>query len=273
MNAARPPTLVRREPLSLSPVKLGWQTRDGVPLLMGREQGAVIAFTTRLGGVSQGALGSLNLGFATPDDPADVAENRRRALAAAGAEPGRAVSLYQRHGRDVLEARSGTPGAYLDRSVTWPDGDALVTSEPRLPLIAHGADCLTVALVAAGGGRVATVHAGWRGLVAGVLEAAAAQVGPAFSAAIGPGAGACCYAVGADVAEPLRERFGVARRARGPRRPRPVRAPSARARGRGRDRARRAVHDLRSRALPFAPPRRPPERPAGRDRLPGGGPA
>jgi YfiH family protein len=189
-------------------VKLAWQTRDGVPLLLAREQRAVIAFTSRLGGVSQGGCASLNLGFATPDDAAAVAENRRRALTAAGAEPERAVALYQRHGRDVVEARPGVPGAYLDASTTWPDGDALVTSEPGLPLIAHGADCLTVALVAPGGTRVATAHAGWRGLVAGVLEAAAEAVGPGFTAAIGPGAGACCYAVGEDAAGPLRERFG-----------------------------------------------------------------
>ncbi len=189
-------------------MKLEWETRGGVPLLMAREQGAVIAFTTRRGGVSAGSFGSLNLGFATADDPSDVAENRRRALAAAGAEPERAVSLYQRHGREVVAAVPATPGAYLDRAVTWPDGDALVTSQAGLPLIAHGADCLTVALVAAGGMRLATVHAGWRGLVAGVLEAAAGSVGPGFSAAVGPGAGACCYAVGDDVAGPLRARFG-----------------------------------------------------------------
>ncbi len=189
-------------------MQLEWQIRDGVPLLEARPEGAVIAFTSREGGVSDGSFASLNLGFATADDPAAVAENRRRVLAAAGADPGRAVSLYQRHGRDVLEARAQAPGAYLDAAVTWPDGDALVTSEPGLPLVAHGADCLTAALVARGGTRLATVHAGWRGLVAGVLEAAGERVGAGFYAAIGPGAGACCYAVGADVAAQLRTRFG-----------------------------------------------------------------
>jgi polyphenol oxidase len=189
-------------------VRLEWQTRDGVPLLLARGSGATIAFTTRQGGASGGDFASLNLGFSTPDDPAAVAENRRRALAAAGADPARAVSLRQVHGSAVLEARPPEPGAYLDAGTAWPEGDGLVTSEAGLPLVAHGADCLTAALVAAGGARLAVVHAGWRGLVAGVLEAAAEQVGPGFSAVIGPGAAACCYAVGSDVAEPLRARFG-----------------------------------------------------------------
>jgi copper oxidase (laccase) domain-containing protein len=65
-----------------------------------------------------------------------------------------------------------------------------------------------VALVRRDGSRVSAVHAGWRGLVAGVLEAAAEAVGPDFVAAVGPGAGVCCYEVGEDVAAPIRARFG-----------------------------------------------------------------
>jgi polyphenol oxidase len=189
-------------------VRLEWQTCDGVPLLFARGTGAVIAFTTRQGGVSAGDFASLNLGFATPDDAAAVAENRRRALIAAGADPARAQALRQVHSNLVLEAGPAPPGAYLAAATAWPEADALVTSQPGLPLIAHGGDCLTVALVAGDGRRLATVHAGWRGLVAGVLEAAAERVGEGFSGVIGPGAGACCYAVGPDVAAQLAERFG-----------------------------------------------------------------
>ena len=181
------------------------ETRHGVPLLIAPLAGAVVAFTTRQGGVSDGSFASLNLGFATPDSPVNVAENRRRALVAAGADPLRAVALRQRHGSVVIEA-GAVSGSYLDAATTWPEGDALATSQPGLPLVAHGADCLTAALVGPEG--LAVVHAGWRGLVAGVLEAAAERVGPGFSAAVGPGAGACCYAVGDDVADTLRRRFG-----------------------------------------------------------------
>ncbi len=105
---------------------------------------------------------------------------------AAGADPLRALSLRQRHGNVVVEA-GAVSGSYLDAATAWPDGDALATSQRGLPLIAHGADCLTAALVGPDG--LAVVHAGWRGLVAGVLEAAAERVGPGFSAAVGPGAG------------------------------------------------------------------------------------
>ena len=100
------------------------------------------------------------------------------------------------------------------------------------------------------------MHAGWRGLVAGVLEAAAGSVGPGFAAVVGPGAGACCYAVGEDVAGQLRARFGddvvaggradlaaCARRAL-------ERGGAAEVASAG------ALHDLRPRALPLAPPRR-----------------
>jgi purine-nucleoside/S-methyl-5'-thioadenosine phosphorylase / adenosine deaminase len=177
-----------------------------VPLLIAPLPGAVVAFTTRQGGVSDGSFASLNLGFATADAAASVAENRRRALVAAGADPLRALSLRQRHGSVVVEA-GAVSGSYLDAATAWPEGDAVATSQRRLPLIAHGADCLTAALVGPDG--LAVVHAGWRGLVAGVLEAAAERVGPGFSAVVGPGAGACCYAVGEDVAGALRARFGA----------------------------------------------------------------
>lgn len=188
-------------------MRLEWQN-GGVPLLVARTPGARIAFTGRQGGVSSGSFASLNLGFATPDDPAAVAENRLRALIAAGADADRAVSLRQAHGSTVIEAGSLTGGGYLEPGTSWPEGDALVTAERGLPLVAHGADCLTAALVAPGGERLAVVHAGWRGLLAGVLEAAAARVGPGFAAVVGPGAGRCCYEVGDDVGGQLQGRFG-----------------------------------------------------------------
>ena len=189
-------------------MRLEWETTDGVPLLRARGTSAEIAFTSRQGGVSDGSFASLNLGFATADDSGRVAENRRRALAAAGADAARAVSLRQRHGTVVVDA-GAVAGGYLDavRPVARgrrsrdrrarPAGDR---ARRRLP---HGG--------ARRGRRRAgwrSSHAGWRGLVAGVLEAAAGRVGPGFAAFVGPGAGACCYEVGDDVAGPLRERFG-----------------------------------------------------------------
>jgi copper oxidase (laccase) domain-containing protein len=70
------------------------------------------------------------------------------------------------------------------------------------------ADCLPVAVAAVDGTRLALLHAGWRGLESGIVEAGVDAVGAPAVAAVGPGAGPCCYEVGEDVAEPLRRRFG-----------------------------------------------------------------
>jgi hypothetical protein len=72
------------------------------------------------------------------------------------------------------------------------------------------ADCLPVAIARTTGDdpALALVHAGWRGLLAGVVANAVAAVGGRAAAIVGPGIGPCCYEVGEDVAEPFRARFG-----------------------------------------------------------------
>jgi hypothetical protein len=160
-------------------------------------------FTTRRGGVSNGPFASLNLGRRTGDNVERVDENRRIACAEVGADPGRLALNYQVHSATVNRAEPGRRGSV--------QGDALWTDEPRLPILALGADCLPVALVRTGRRpAVAVVHAGWVGVLAGVLEAAARALGGSVTAAIGPSAGPCCYEVGEEVAQPYRERFGPA---------------------------------------------------------------
>ena len=156
-----------------------------------------IAFTTRVGGVSEGPFESLNLGLKTDDDPARATENRRRACAAVGAEPGRLALNYQVHGTTVNRAVAGSRGVH---------GDALWTDEPDTPIAALSADCLAIVLV--NGASVAVVHAGWRGLLAGVVENAVAAIGGEVAAMIGPAIGPCCYEVGDDVRGLYRARFG-----------------------------------------------------------------
>lgn len=162
----------------------------------------VVVFSARLGGVSEGAFASLNLGRLTDDDPDAVDENRRRLCHAAGADPDRLTFNRQVHGTTVhraVAARRGEPG------------DGLWTDEPRLPLLAFAADCLPVALARTDGGppALAVVHAGRIGLLEGVLEAGIAALGGGpVAAAIGPAIGPCCYEVGPEVAEPFRGRFG-----------------------------------------------------------------
>jgi len=147
--------------------------------------GAHVRFTGRAGGVSQGPYAALNLGSFTDDDPAAVAENRRRA------GEGRALAYARQvHGTRVITL-DGAPDAIAE-------ADAVMTATPGVAALVLTADCLPIALVA--DGAVAMVHAGWRGLADGVVEAGVAALGGAAHAAIGPGAGACCYEVGDEVA-------------------------------------------------------------------------
>lgn len=99
------------------------------------------------------------------------------------------ATVNQVHGPRVIPVDGPGPAG---------EGDALVTRVPGLPLAVFTADCLGIVLH--GPGVVAVVHAGWRGLAAGVCAAAAGAVGRPFTAAVGPFIGPCCFAVGPDVA-------------------------------------------------------------------------
>jgi polyphenol oxidase len=146
-------------------------------------RGGTALFTTRRGGVSEGAFASLNLGLWTDDDSDNVRVNRERVREQAGAQ-----RLAQ--GRQVHGARIVVDAAGIE------EADGQVTTVHDVAAVVLTADCLPVALV--GPGAVGMVHAGWRGLAAGVLEAGVAATG-AVAAAIGPGIGPCCYEVGDDV--------------------------------------------------------------------------
>jgi polyphenol oxidase len=168
-----------------------------------------VAFSTRIGGVSDGAYESLNLGILTGDEPEHVIENRSRLCRKAGVEPEHATMLWQQHGADVVKATRdrGVISAGFDH----PPGDALWTDEQDVALMLITADCLPVALARENGAEpaLAVLHVGWRGLLEGITEAAVGAIGNGrLAAVIGPGIGPCCYQVGPEVAEPFRERFG-----------------------------------------------------------------
>jgi purine-nucleoside/S-methyl-5'-thioadenosine phosphorylase / adenosine deaminase len=159
-----------------------------------------IAFSTRLGGVSEGPYASLNLGRMTGDEPDRVEENRRRLAEAVGAEVARLTLNRQQHSATVHRAHAGRRGE---------PGDGLWTDEPGVPMLALSADCLPVAIAARGDeARLSILHAGWRGLLEGVVEEGVRAVGNRPVAAIGPAIGPCCYEVGDEVARPYAERFG-----------------------------------------------------------------
>ena len=161
-----------------------------------------VVFSTREGGVSEGPFTSLNLGRATADEPERVNENRRRLCAEIGAQPDALAMNYQHHSADVLRARPGCRDAH---------GDGIWTDERGLPLLALAADCLPIALARANGSgpALALLHAGWRGLLEGIVAAGVSALGGrAVAAALGPAIGPCCYEVGEDVADRFRRAFG-----------------------------------------------------------------
>jgi YfiH family protein len=165
-----------------------------------------VAFSTRQGGVSEGAFASLNLGILTDDAPDRVVENRRRLARAVGAHPETATMAWQVHGARVFEADGRgivTPGTDFEQ------GDGLWTEQRGRALALLTADCFPVALARRSGPpRLVVLHVGWRGLLEGILEHGVEAVGGPAAAAIGPGIGACCYEVGEEVAGPFRSRFG-----------------------------------------------------------------
>jgi YfiH family protein len=171
--------------------------------------GAEVRFSTRLGGVSEGAFESLNLGILTDDERERVRENRRLLAVDAGIDPDAVAMGRQVHGADLKEWDAApADGAYADPGTELDRVDGHLTTEPGLGLLVLVADCLPVAL--AGDGRAAILHCGWRGLVAGIVEQAVERFEEPPAAAVGPGIGACCYEVGEEVLAAFADLDGVA---------------------------------------------------------------
>ncbi len=153
--------------------------------------------TTRLGGASKSAWSSLNLGDHVGDVPADVAENRRRLkhALALSTEP---LWLQQVHGHRIVDA---------SQTSTPIEADGTIAVAPGSVCVVQTADCLPVLICDRDGQAVAAVHAGWRGLVGGILEAAVAafvrrDIRPASLLAwLGPAIGPAVYEVGEEVYE------------------------------------------------------------------------
>ncbi|WP_263260292.1 peptidoglycan editing factor PgeF [Pseudomonas sp. RIT-PI-S] len=145
--------------------------------------------TSRSGGVSQPPFASLNLGDHVGDEPAAVAENRRRLTELHHIQP---AWLRQVHGVTVVQA---DPGAQ-------PEADASWSASPGVACTVMTADCLPALFTDRAGTRVAAAHAGWRGLANGVLEATVASLGvPAEDLLVwlGPAIGPAAFEVGEEV--------------------------------------------------------------------------
>lgn len=169
----------------------------------------VAASTTRHGGVSAPPFAELNCGYSAGDEPDAVEENRRRVLEDLGLDPRALVVAGQVHGTHVAVVRAADRGrGARSPANVLPETDGLLTDVPDVPLGISTADCVPIFLHAPAAGVVGALHAGWRGMLGGILEKALAVMGDTWHitpdqvhVACGPGIGSCCFEIGADVAE------------------------------------------------------------------------
>jgi hypothetical protein len=190
------------------------------PLLVAEdllERGVVAAFSGRAGGASAPPYASLNLGLRVGDEPRRVLSNRRRVATVLGLAGLPWALARQVHSATVVRVqRAGLGQGPPEAKPPVAEGDGLVTAEPGVVLAALTADCAPVLLADPAARVVGAVHAGWRGLAAGVVEAgvaALAELGadPAATVAVvGPAVGGCCYQVGVDVRAAVGDRYPAA---------------------------------------------------------------
>lgn len=176
------------------------------------QAGVPHAFTTRLGGVSPEPFASLNLGLADapgePDAWSHVQANWLRVLHACGLQDRVLVRARQVHGLDVIEA-DREPRAVRPEP-PFAQGDAVLTGDRAHAVSVRVADCAPVLLADPGAGLVAAVHAGWRGVVAGVVSRTVRFMSGRGAraehlvAAVGPCIGPASFEVGLEVIEAFR---------------------------------------------------------------------
>ncbi|NNL94811.1 MAG: peptidoglycan editing factor PgeF [Xanthomonadales bacterium] len=153
--------------------------------------------STRAGGVSTGAWASFNLGLQCGDKEQSVLENRRRLRTRLPAEP---AWLRQVHGRDVASWTDAQAGV---------EADAIITGQSKQVCVILTADCLPVLVADVDGRQVAAIHAGWRGLAAGIIEHTIKSMPVApdrLMAWLGPAISSCHYQVGEEVRAAFLER-------------------------------------------------------------------
>jgi YfiH family protein len=180
-------------------------------------------FSTRKGGLSRAycpedAPGELNLGLTSADDRETVLRNRRLLVEAVTSNPATPlIVLRQFHSNRIVH--TAAPSTASDASRAQPHkADGQITAEPGLLLAIQTADCIPVLVADKKQRVVAAFHAGWRGTVRRIVESGVGSMRLAFCsrpqdliAAIGPGIGLCCYAVGEEVLSEFESQFSYAR--------------------------------------------------------------
>lgn len=188
---------------------LDWLSAEGFT-----DSGAVHGFSTRLGGVSEGCLSSLNLGIARGDREENVRENYRRFCGAIGAKAEGMVFSHQVHLDEVRVCTMADAGKGLDAPRDY-DADGLITDIPGLPLVIFSADCIPILLYDPVRRIVGGCHAGWRGTAMGIAGKTVRRMREVYGCApenircaIGAGISRCCFETHADVPEAMREALG-----------------------------------------------------------------
>ncbi len=186
--------------------KLEYLTADGIPVPH--------AFTTRLGGVSEGIFDSLNIAMHRGDSAENVAHNHAILARALGYDVNCTVLAHQTHS-DIVRAVTRADCAGLNHHA-YPECDALITCDAGVALVIFTADCTPILFYDPVTGTVGAAHAGWRGTVAGIaaktVEAMVREFGCKASdirAAIGPNIGACCFETNRDVPDAVRAACGA----------------------------------------------------------------
>ena len=235
-KTARPVRMDRAMPDELvTPAPDPFIAPNGIPLLQIPEWKNLPwlwhGFSTRIGGASrtycaEDAPGELNLGFTAHDDRDIVITNRRFLAEAVSGDPTtQLVTLRQFHSNLVVAASARKPERALEVEVSGErfspmacKGDGLITAEPGLLLAIQTADCIPVLVADRKQHVVAAFHAGWRGTVQRIVESGVGKMRLEFGsrtqdliAAIGPGIGACCYAIGEEVLSAFESQFTYGR--------------------------------------------------------------
>ena len=174
--------------------------------------GIVHGFSTRLGGVSQGDVGTMNLSFSRESSRQNVEENYRRLAKAIGYEPERLVCSRQTHTTNVRVVTEEDCGIGFCRSGDYDNIDGLVTNVPGIPLMTFYADCVPLLLADPVHRAIGCAHSGWRGTAANMGKAALEVMKREYGTeakdvitAIGPSICQDCYEVSEDVIDQFRE--------------------------------------------------------------------
>lgn len=163
-------------------------------------------YSTRRGGVSQGVLGPMNLGFSRGDSLPNVMENYRRICYVSGIYPGDMVFSDQVHKDTVLAVDARDRGKGIMKPKEMQDVDALVTNTPEVCLVTTHADCVPLFFLDPVKKAIGLAHAGWRGTLLEIGRKTVEKMTECYGCdpgdilgGIGPSIGPCCFEVGQDV--------------------------------------------------------------------------